>query len=101
MESFALLMWSLLQSARVLPAILWCATASAQVAISGRVIDETGVGISGARIELLQPPANPVVASSDAAGNFRTTLPGAGEYSVRVERLGFFLYTNRAQSFEA
>ena len=41
-----------------------------------------------------------MVASSDAAGNFRTRAPAAGDYAVRVERLGFFLYTSPRQAFE-
>jgi len=31
-------------------------------------------------------------ASSDLAGNFRLNLPAAGEYAIRAERLGFYLY---------
>ena len=79
-----------------------CAALYAQVAITGRVVDETGVGIGGARVELRPAEGGQAtVSSSDPAGNFRTTLPAAGTYSVRAERAGFFLYTNRGQDFEA
>jgi hypothetical protein len=64
------------------------------------VVDENGAGIAGARVELRLSAGLAVNAFSDPAGNFRITLPGEGEFSVRVERLGFFLYTNRSQHFE-
>lgn len=66
----------------------------------GRVVDENGAGIAGARVEVRSSAGLTVSAFSDPAGNFRAVLPGEGEYSVRVERLGFFLYTNPAQQFE-
>ena len=42
-----------------------------------------------------------IVASSDQAGNFKASLPAAGDYTVRAERLGFFVFTNTRQAFEA
>src|SRR5438477_8799584 len=87
------------------PLFIWlllCANLPAQVAISGRVVDENGAGISGARVELRLPAsATPYVASSDPAGNFNLTLPEAGEYIVHAERLGFFLYQGRGQQLES
>src|SRR4051812_47413579 len=86
---------------RLIPLLVsLCAALEAQVAITGRVVDENGAGVSGARVEL-HNAGFAAVASSDAAGNFRATLPAAGEYAVRVERLGFFLYTAQKQQFEA
>jgi hypothetical protein len=83
-------------------ALLCCGVLSAQVNIAGRAVDENGVGIGGVRVEIrAADAAAPVVASSDPAGNFRATLPASGSYSVRAERAGFFVYTNREQSFEA
>ena len=80
---------------------MWCAALHAQVAISGRVVDENGAGIAGARVELRAAEGGlTAAASSDLAGNFRANLPSAGEYAVRVERLGFFLYQGR-QQFES
>ncbi len=65
----------------------------AQVNISGRVVDETGAGISGARVELRPDADAPAVtASSDTAGNFKLQAPPAKQYSIRVERFGFYLY---------
>jgi Carboxypeptidase regulatory-like domain len=77
-----------------------CACLPAQVALSGRVVDENDVGVAGARIELRAADRAPVVASSDTAGNFRMALPLPGAYAVRVERLGFFLYTSPRQDFD-
>jgi hypothetical protein len=72
-----------------------------QVAITGRVVDENGTGVAGARVEFRGADgAGVVVASSDPAGNFRTNLPAAGVYSIKAERSGYFLYANRAQEFE-
>ena len=57
------------------------------VAIGGRVVDETGAGIPGTRVE-----ARPVgggatqTASSDQAGKFILNLPAAGDYTIRAER---------------
>ena len=68
----------------------------AQVAIAGRVIDETGAGIEGARVEFRPADGGGLLpASSDPAGSFRVTLPAAGDYSVRAERHGFYLYQGR------
>jgi hypothetical protein len=71
----------------------------AQVPVSGRVVDETGAAVAGARIELSLPGAPATATSSDAEGNFNLSLPAAGEYDIRVERLGFFLYQDKAEHF--
>ena len=74
----------------------------AQVTVSGRVVDETGAGIAGARVELRSAAdAPPVAASSDLAGNFNLSLPAAGEYEIRAERQGFFVFRGRGQRFDA
>ena len=46
----------------------YCAPASAQVAVSGRVVDETGAAISGARI-VLRPSQPPGAKPETAAEN--------------------------------
>src|SRR5215475_13789975 len=82
-------------------AVLFCRELNAQVAIAGRVVDETGVGIAGVRVEFKPAQGgDAIAASSDPAGNFRSALPAAGLWAVRASRSGFFLYTNRAQEFE-
>ena len=68
----------------------------AQVAVTGRVVDETGAGIEGARVEFRGPDGvNPVAVSSDPAGNFRAILPAPGEYALQAERQGFYLYKGK------
>src|ERR1035437_6921093 len=87
-------------TARVLIlACLACAALDAQVAITGRVVDENGAAVDGARVEWRAVDGGIVTVSSDPAGNFRTSLPAAGEYAVRAERLGFFVFTDSRQAF--
>src|SRR5581483_4405725 len=76
-----------------------CASAYAQVAVSGRVVDETGAGVAGARVELRAADAVAAVASSDQAGNFNLMLPATGEYKIRAERQGFYLYQGSGHPF--
>ena len=77
-----------------------CSWINAQVAITGRVVDENDAAVAGVRVELRAEERLLVVASSDTAGNFRATLPAAGDYTVRAERLGYFLFTSANQPFE-
>jgi len=94
-------MESITLAARLFVSIAFaCAVMQAQVSISGRVVDETGAPVAGARIELSLPGTPPAAASSDPAGNFTLSLPAPGEYAIRVERQGFFLYVSRGQRFE-
>ena len=89
-------------TARVLIAgWIFCAALHAQVGIAGRVVDERGAGVDGARVEWRAADGSSVVCSSDPAGNFHATLPAAGEYAVRAERLGFFVFTENGRTFEA
>jgi hypothetical protein len=73
---------------------------SAQIAITGKVVDETGAAIEGARVELRAAGGPPVSASSDRAGSFKVTLPADGEIAIRAERLGFYLYQGKPRRFE-
>jgi hypothetical protein len=72
----------------------------AQVAITGRVVDETGAGVDGARVEL-KAGSTATAVSSDRAGNFRVTVTAPGEYAVKAERLGFYVYQGKPQQFAA
>jgi hypothetical protein len=86
--------------------VLACASvgwrAQAQVAVAGRVVDETGAGVSGARIEIrADDGAVPIVASSDLAGNFKIALPAAGLYQILAERQGFYVFRTREQRFDS
>jgi hypothetical protein len=85
----------------VLGLLFLCGRLQAQVAISGRVVDENGAGIAGARVELrAAPDGSQVFVSSDLVGNFHLNLAAAGEYTVRAERLGFFVYLGPGQQFD-
>jgi Carboxypeptidase regulatory-like domain len=93
-----------------LPVAPWCfwlllfpIGLEAQVAISGRVIDETGAAVSGARVELRDAAgATAGIVSSDPAGKFSLSLGtpfGPGPYDIRVERQGFYMYRGQRQEF--
>jgi Carboxypeptidase regulatory-like domain len=74
----------------------------AQVAIFGRVIDESGAAVSGAGVELHDTAgATGAVASSDPAGNFSLSLgpfaPGA--YAILGEHQGFYRSEGHKQEF--
>jgi len=78
-----------------------CACLQAQVTVTGRIVDETGGGIESARVEFRPTGGGGVVpASSDLAGNFRANLGAEGEYLIRAERQGFYVYQG-TQSFSA
>ena len=64
-----------------------------------RVVDETGAPVSGTRVEMRTGNGAAAVASSDLAGNFTLNPGAAGEYEVRAERQGFYLYQGKAQPF--
>ena len=90
----------------VLASLLVCATGAgntpAAIEVSGRVIDDTGAGVGGARVEIRPADGSATIsASSDRAGNFAVTLPAAGDYAIRAERLGFYVYQAARQHFDA
>jgi len=90
------------RTASVLFVCAWCACLRAQVAVTGRVVDETGEGVAGARIELrATDTASPIVASSDIAGNFKLVLAETGVYQVLAERQGFFVFRSAGQRFDS
>ncbi|HVW85175.1 MAG TPA: carboxypeptidase-like regulatory domain-containing protein, partial [Bryobacteraceae bacterium] len=72
--------------------------AQAAVTISGKVVDENGAPVQGARVVVLpqgtdKPPATAGV-TSDAAGLFRVDVAAPGVYQVQAEHDGFFLFSN-------
>jgi len=79
--------------------LLAAITAPAQVAVTGRVVDENGVGVPGVRVELqAESGGAAAVASSDQAGNFSLNSEAAGQYRIRAERQGFYLVKGQAQT---
>jgi hypothetical protein len=78
--------------------MLLAGAADAQVGISGKVIDDTGVAIANARIEArLKADEKTVSAVSDVSGNFTLRLAldsnRATEVSIRASRQGYFVYS--------
>lgn len=58
--------------------------------LSGRVVDQSGAVIVGARVEISgEGLVNPVVLQSDGQGRFSVPDLKPGTYSLRVERDGF------------
>src|SRR5437868_10321060 len=88
----------------IMPAVfaagLLNAAATDPVLLSGRVIDENGVSVQGARLEVFSGEIH-LAATSDSAGKFSIELPAAGEYQVRAEQQGFFIFTGKPVSFQA
>ncbi len=74
-------------------------TAVAAVAITGKVLDETGAPVRDVRvtatqgITVTQDKNAPGSADSDAAGVFTLEVPSAGAYQIQAVREGFFLFT--------
>jgi hypothetical protein len=82
-------------------AVCTCLAVRAQIAISGRVVDETGAGVAGARVELRAAPDGPAIAAStELSGDFHLHIPAAGDYLIRAEREGFYLFHEPAHRFD-
>ena len=71
---------------------LWLSPAArGEVRIAGRVIDENGVAVAGARVTV--PGLSAVF--SDPIGRFTLAAPAPGELSFSAEREGFFALKNQ------
>ncbi len=86
-------------------AVVWLALLcggllDAQMNLGGRVIDETGTGIAGVAVEFRGASASSAT-STDSAGNFRLTLPAAGEYEIRAVRQGFYVFHEAGRLLDA
>jgi hypothetical protein len=71
-------------------ALMLGAGCSAQVWVSGKVLDENGVAVPGARVELRLGEDKPGSATSDKSGQFAIWMPKPGEYRIEAQRQGFF-----------
>ena len=86
---------------RLLSAVFLLAqAASAQILLTGRVVDETGASVAGARVEF-QSPEFTAAASSDHAGNFQITLAIPGNYAIRADRLGFYRFQSKPAAYDS
>jgi hypothetical protein len=88
-------------SVRVALALLAAALAApAQVAFSGRVVDDHEAPVSQARVSIRQSGAIAVETLTGPSGAFRLSLPATGQYLVSVERAGFFRLEERSVQVE-
>jgi hypothetical protein len=72
-------------------AVFAAALGYAQVAVSGRVLDETGKAVAGARVEVRPDTGGAAVSvTSDHSGNFEISLQEPGKYRIDAWREGFF-----------
>jgi hypothetical protein len=62
---------------------------AAEIAIRGRVVDETNAPVAGVRVRF-SPKGTPEAISSDAAGGFEVKLPLTGRYLVEAGHAHFF-----------
>ena len=76
--------------------------AAAQVTVTGKVTDENGVAVAGARLEIA-PAAGGAVTTliSGQSGEFSTAFEAQGEYRIRAEKQGFFLLKQSAVTLRA
>lgn len=65
--------------------------ANPPVVLKARVMDENGLPVSGAQVKLEAAGGQFFYAVSDDAGFFSIAGLPAGEYKVRIEKLGFFV----------
>src|ERR1019366_2563832 len=66
----------------------------AQVRLAGRVTSETNTPIAGARITAEgEALSGTFTTTSDPTGSFALLLPQAGEYSIKIDREGFYVHT--------
>ena len=73
------------------------------IAISGRIVDENDAPVGGARIIAKSagaPNSATIRAQTDPTGCFSASLPDAGDYSISVEREGFFELKNHVIHLE-
>jgi len=83
----------------VFAVLAWQTAAAAPPSVAGRVVDENGVAVAGARVEV-SSGSTIVTATSDSAGNFNLEVSSPAEYQIRAERLGFFIYSGKSVAFQ-
>lgn len=73
----------------------------AQVTIEGKVLDENGGAVPGARVIIRSGSGVEIAAAtSDSQGRVRMQLSAPGKYSIHVERWGFFVLEQRGVSLQ-
>jgi hypothetical protein len=79
----------------VLSLSVWASAQTVQMA--GKVVDENGVIVIGAKLTFSLPGTPiPVIAITDEAGRFLLPPLPAGTYELRVEKPGFYVYLDHS-----
>ena len=77
--------------------LLSVALLHAQVSVRGKVEDENGLGVAGARVQLRVAPGTLAASTiSDLTGSFSMSLKRPGEYQIHTEREAYFVFTGKA-----
>jgi len=63
-------------------------TIQLKIAVTGKVVDSTGVGVSGATVTV-----GTSTAATAADGTFTVSLPAEGTYTIKVTKTGYYPYT--------
>jgi len=71
------------------------AIADTPLLLLGRIVDENGQPVAGAQVRLEHTPGQIVTAVSDDTGYFSLLNLPAGEYTVHIEKPGFFVLENQ------
>jgi hypothetical protein len=75
--------------------VLAAAKATAAVQLSGSVVDENGVPVSGVQITLKSPTGGAQQAYSNDTGHFEVVVPTPGEYLVSLSKPDYFRLTDQ------
>lgn len=71
---------------------VFCTPAFAQVRVTGHVTNPNNLPVAGARVTMRNVPVTATWETiSDPTGFFELALPAPGEYSVKVDREGFYV----------
>jgi hypothetical protein len=78
--------------------VLFAGLAAAEVTVSGRIADETGLAVAFAKVELRGAASStPTIATSDIAGGFSALLNASGRYRIHASRTGFFVFDTETE----
>src|ERR1700691_5194627 len=70
-----------------------CCHAQSTTTLHGKIVDQLGSRVPGAKIVLLEDDKSILDAKSDGQGSFSLAVPKEGRYSLRVEATGFATQT--------
>src|SRR5271167_4135909 len=82
LTAVALLLWNAFGT----PAVF-----ASSLTLIGRVVDENALPVAGAQVSVKYPGGQSSVLFSEPTGTFAVSGLAAGEYELRIERIGFFV----------